>query len=129
MLNKTGIGAIVFYVADIDRTEAFYKDTLGLTLQRMEGEAGEFDGADWLMADVGGISLIFFQMEGKRGDSPVIVFNLDEGGIDGIVEGLASKGVTIVTPVSHAPDGGWTADFADPDGHTLSLYQEADKAR
>ena len=81
------------------------------------------------MADVGGISLVFFQMEGKRGDSPVIVFNLDEGGIDGIVEGLASKGVTIVTPVSHAPDGGWTADFTDPDGHTLSLYQEADKAR
>jgi glyoxylase I family protein len=129
MLKKTAIGAIVFYVGDIDRTEAFYKETLGFDLQRMEGDANEFDGADWLMADVGGISLVFFQMEGKRGDSPVIVFNLDEGGIDGIVEGLASKGVTIVTPVSHAPDGGWTADFNDPDGHTLSLYQDADKAR
>lgn len=129
MLTKTEIGAIVFYVADIDRTEAFYKETLGLTLQRMEGEPGEAGGADWLMADVGGISLIFFQMEGKRGDSPVVVFSLEEGGIDGIVEGLASKGVTIVTPVSHAPDGGWTADFADPDGHTLSLYQGAEMPR
>ena len=130
MLTKTSIGAIVFYVADIDRTEAFYKQTLGLTLQRMEGEEGEFDGADWLMADVGnGMSLIFFQMEGRRGDSPVVVFNLEEGGIDAIVEGLASKGVTIVTPVSHAPDGGWTADFADPDGHTLSMYQGAEMPR
>ncbi len=129
MLTKTGIGAIVFYVADIDRTEAFYKQTLGLNLQRMEGDASEFDGADWLMADVAGISLIFFQMEGKRGDSPVVVFHLEDGGIDGLVEGLASKGVTIVTPVSHAPDGGWTADFDDPDGHTLSLYQAADVPR
>ena len=39
MLNKTAIGAIVFYVGDIDRTEAFYKETLGLNLQRMEGDA------------------------------------------------------------------------------------------
>lgn len=130
MLTKTAIGAIVFYVADIDRTEAFYRETLGLDLQRMEGEAGEFDGADWLMADVGnGMSLIFFQMAGKRGDSPVVVFNLEEGGIDGLVEGLVHKGVTIVTPVSHAPDGGLTADFSDPDGHTLSVYQTAEVPR
>ncbi len=130
MLASMNIGAIVFYVADIGRTEAFYKETLGLPLQRMTGEAGEFDGADWLITETaGGISLIFFQMPGKQGDSPVVVFELAEGGIDGIVEGLASKGVTIVTPVSHAPDGGLTADFADPDGHTLSMYQAPGKAR
>ena len=124
MLTKTGIGAIVFYVADIDRTEVFYRDSLGLDLTRMPGEDGEAGGADWLMADAAnGVSLIFFQQDGKRGDSPVVVFYLEEGGIDGVVEGLASKGVTIVTPVSHAPDGGLTADFADPDGHTLSMYQ------
>lgn len=130
MLKQTGIGAIVFYVADIDRTEAFYGETLGLDLRRMPGEPGEAGGADWLMADTAnGVSLVFFQMQGQRGDSPVIVFDLAEGGIDGVVESLASKGVTIVTPVSHAPDGGLTADFTDPDGHMLSLHQGADRAR
>lgn len=130
MLKQTGLGAIVFYVADIDRTEGFYGETLGLEITRMPGEPGEAGGADWLMAELAnGVSLVFFQMEGRRGDSPVIVFDLSEGGIDAVVEGLASKGVTIVTPVSHAPDGGLTADFTDPDGHVLSLHQGADKAR
>ena len=130
MLASMRVGAIVFYVSDIDRTETFYRETLGLPLQRMTGEAGEFEGDDWLMTETaGGISLIFFQMPGQQGDSPVVVFELEEGGIDGIVEGLASKGVTIVTPVSHAPDGGLTADFADPDGHTLSMYQAPGKSR
>ena len=48
MLAKMNIGAIVFYVSDIDRTEAFYRETLGLDLNRMPGEPGESGGADWL---------------------------------------------------------------------------------
>jgi glyoxylase I family protein len=131
MFAKTRIGAVVYYVADIDRTEAFYRDTLGLEVARMPGDpADETGGGDWLMANTSGdVSLIFFNMPMKPGASPVIVFELAEGGIDGAVEHLAKKGATIVTPVSHAPDGGWTADFADPDGHTLSMYQSADKPR
>ena len=31
MLAKYAIGNIVYYVSDIDRTEAFYRDTLGFT--------------------------------------------------------------------------------------------------
>ena len=129
MLAKPQIGAIVFYVADIDRTEDFYGGTLGLSLSRMPGEPGEGSGADWLMADAGGVTLVFFEAPGQRGDSPIVVFRLEEGGIDGLVEGLAARGVTIVTPVSHAPDGGLTADFRDPDGHTLSVHQDAARPR
>ena len=77
----------------------------------------------WLMGELaGGVSVIFFQAPGTRGDSPIPVFELADGGIEGVVEGLASKGVTIVTPVSHAPDGGLTADFADPDGHQWEVF-------
>ena len=130
MLSKPRIGAIVYYVTDVDKTEAFYRDTLGLEVMRMPGEPGEAGGADWLMATLeGDMTLVFFQMEGKRGDSPVIVFALDDGGIDAAVAALSQKGVTIVTPVSHAPDGGLTADFLDPDGHMLSFHQNADLPR
>ena len=72
--------------------------------------------------DVGETSLIFFQRNEKPGKTPIVVFGLDDGGIDNIVEELARRGANIVVPVSHAP-GGWSADFLDPDGHTWSMYQ------
>ena len=124
MTFKPKTASIVFYVTDIARTEAFYSQTLGLELTRMEG-AEPF----WLQATLaGGLELVFFQMPAKRGDSPAIVFNVEDGGIDDIVAELASKGVTIVTPVSEAP-GGWSADFLDPDGFGLGLWQPEDKPR
>ncbi len=127
MLAKTSIGAIVYYVADIDRTEKFYRDVLGLNVMRMDDDG---QGGDWLTANTaGGIDLLFFRNpEARAGQSPVVVYNLADGGIDSIVDGLAKKGATIVTPVSHAP-GGWSADMGDPDGHTFSFYQSADAPR
>jgi glyoxylase I family protein len=116
--------SIVFYVSDIVRTEKFYTEVLGIDLQRQEG-AEPF----WLSGGLEkGPDLIFFQMDGVRGNTPALVFELDEGAIDDVVAGLAEKGVTIVTPVSEAP-GGWSADFLDPDGFGLGLWQAGDKPR
>lgn len=127
MLASLKIGAVVYYVTDIARAETFYRDVLGLEVARM-GDDGS--GNDWLMAPTsGGVDLLFFKnTDMKSGQSPTVVYNLAEGGIDGIVGGLAKKGATIVTPVSHAP-GGWSADLADPDGHLFSFYQTADVPR
>ena len=120
MLTNCKITTICYYVNDIDRTEAFYRDVIGLDVQRM-GDDGE--GNDWLMAAIeGNVELIFFKQECRPGNTPIIVFDLAEGGIDDIVAGLAEKGATIVTPVSHAP-GGWSSEFSDPDGHVISVYQ------
>lgn len=116
--------SIVFYVSDIARTEAFYNQTLGLMLERMEGAEPY-----WLQGHIeNGPDLIFFQQEGRRGDTPAIVFELEEGGIDDVVAELAQKGVSMVTPVSEAP-GGWSADFLDPDGFGLGLWQAGDRPR
>jgi glyoxylase I family protein len=111
--------SVVYYVSDIVRTEAFYTDTLGMKLERREDGPPPF----WLQGKLEqGLELIFFEMEAARGATPALIFDLPEGGIDDIVEELVSKGVTIVTPVSEAP-GGWSADFLDPDGFGLGLYQ------
>ncbi len=118
MLGKNKIGAICYYVNDINKTETFYRDALGLDIQRMEDEAG-----DWLLATTANeLELLFFEQESRPGNSPIVVFDLPEGGIDDVVTTLSEKGVTIVTPVSHAP-GGWSAEIADPDNHQLSMYQ------
>ena len=126
MFGKVRIGAVCYYVNDIARTEAFYRDVLGLEVANM-GDDGF--GNDWLQATTeGGIDPLFFKQESRPGDSPIVVFDLKDGGIDTLVAALAEKGATIVTPVSHAP-GGWSAEIADPDGHTISMYQSAEAPR
>jgi len=126
MLSKSRIGNICFYVTDIDRTERFYREVIGLDVQRMEDDG---EGGPWLLAPIeNNVELIFFKAECRPGNSPIIVFDLAEGGIDDMVAGLAEKGATIVTPVSHAP-GGWSSEFADPDGHVISMYQSEDMPR
>ena len=124
MIPKPHRASIVYYVADIARTERFYNETLGIELTRMEGAEPY-----WLQGRLeGGLDIIFFEMDGQRGNTPALIFTVEEGGIDDIVAGLASKGVTIVTPVSEAP-GGWSADFLDPDGFGLGLWQSGDLPR
>ena len=124
MIPKPHRASIVFYVSDIARTERFYNETLGIELTRMEG-AEPF----WLTGQLDkGLELVFFEMDGVRGNTPALIFEVPEGGIDDIVAALVEKGVTIVTPVSEAP-GGWSADFLDPDGFGLGLYQSAEKPR
>ena len=125
MIPKPHRASIVYYVSDIARTEAFYRDTLGIPLQRQEG-AEPF----WLTGSLDkGLELVFFQMETVRGNTPALIFDIsEEGGIDDIVAALVEKGVTIVTPVSEAP-GGWSADFLDPDGFGLGLWQSEEFPR
>ncbi len=117
MLANAKVGAIVFFVSVLDRSVAFYRDTLGLPVNEIDGHDGPF-----ALAELGELTLVFIQRPAKPGDSPVVVFNLD-GGIDDYAEALAAKGVKIVVPVSEAPDGGLAIDFVDPDRNMLSLYQ------
>ena len=120
MLQESGVSAIVFYVKDLARTRAFYEGVLGLTIQE-SGEQNTGAEKHFYMAQAGPVLLLFFQGDAAPGRTPLIVFGVKEG-IEDIVDGLARKGVEIVLPVSEAP-GGLTADFLDPDGHLLSMYQ------
>ena len=118
MLKNPNVGALVFYVKELGRTEAFYRDVLGLDTRRVPDPAH----GDFMMAQAGATLLIFFQKEERVGRTPTVVFML-EGGIDDLVAQLAAKGVQIVLPVSEAPGGGLSSDFLDPDKHVLSFYQ------
>ncbi|KFL37200.1 VOC family protein [Arenimonas donghaensis] len=123
MLQDCKVGAIVFFVSQLERALAFYRDTLGLPVQAVDGHDGPFG-----VGEVGDLTLVFIVRSVRAGDSPVVVFNLD-GGIDDYAEALAASGVEIVVPVSEAPDGGLSLDFVDPDRNVLSLYQAAGASR
>lgn len=123
MLAQARLETLVFFVANLERSAAFYRDTLGLAVELIDSHDGPL-----ATAQAGAVSLVFIQRAVKIGESPIPVFSLD-GGIDACAEALAAKGVAIVVPVSEAPDGGLTLDFLDPDGNVLSLYQPADAPR
>lgn len=123
MFQTAKVGAIVFFVAALDRAVSFYRDTLGLPVGVIDSHDGPL-----AVAELGEISLVFIQRPSRPGDSPVVVFAL-EGGIDDTAEALAAQGVEIVVPVSEAPDGGLTFDFLDPDGNVLSAHQPAEAPR
>jgi glyoxylase I family protein len=110
--NYDGL-AIIFYVADLERTRKFYRDALDLELAQEEG---------YLTTKIAGCELLFFEGESKPGTSPQVVFGLERGGIDTLAEQLVKQGVQVLTPVSEAP-GGWSLEFSDPDEHKLAFFQ------
>jgi predicted enzyme related to lactoylglutathione lyase len=123
MLTNCKVGAIVFFVSELARTLAFYRDTLGLPVNQVAGHDGPY-----ALGQVGDLVLVFIVQKARAGDTPVVVFGLD-GGIDDYADELARKGVEIVVPVTETPDGGLSVDFVDPDRNGLSLYQPAGRAR
>jgi len=106
--------ALVFTVANLERTQKFYREVIGLTLELQEG---------FLLGKLPGSELVFFEGEATRGTSPQVVFGLEAGGIDSLAESLAQQGVQLLTPVSEAP-GGWSLQFSDPDDHKLAFFQD-----
>ncbi|WP_411835016.1 VOC family protein [Pseudoxanthomonas mexicana] len=123
MLAECKLDTVVFFVASLERSVSFYRDTLGLSVERMDGHDGPF-----ATAQAGPVSMVFIERPARAGESPVVVFSMDAG-IDDCAEALAAQGVEIVVPVSEAPDGGLSLDFIDPDGCVLSLYQPPGAAR
>lgn len=116
---------IIFNVSDMERTRAFYSEYLGIQFERYDEE----DGSAYLMTKIGQeVDLMVFKGDPKPGNTPNVVFGLGEGGIDTLIERLAAASIEIVTPVSEAP-GGWFADFRDPDGQTISIYQAEEMPR
>jgi glyoxylase I family protein len=112
--------AFILWARDVARTEEFYSRHLGIAFTRNPGE----DGSVWLLAKIGSeVEMLVFPGDPKPGNTPGIVFGLADGGIDPLVASLAAAGVEIVTPVSEAP-GGWSAEFKDPDGHVMSVFQD-----
>ena len=116
---------IVFTVADIDRTATFYRDNFGFEFERIVSE----EEGSFLKTTIGTeTELLVFPGDPKPGNTPAVVFSLPEGGLDNLIERLATAGLEIVTPVSEAP-GGWFAAFRDPEGQVISFFQAREKPR
>src|SRR4030095_5503248 len=123
LLNLDHIGQIALAVADVDRAEAFYKDVLGLRKLYRFGDLSFFDCAGVRLMieeahepeDIKNASFIYF----RCADIALAVRELEKRGVT-----FQSKPHLIAKMDVHDL---WMLFFADPDGHTLAVMQEAPK--
>lgn len=124
MTLKPRIAALVFYVRSIDATRRFYHDAVGIEASVQTVRYDEHRPEEKMMTFFAGeTTAVFFEHPDAKppGKSPIVVFEVDED-IEAFAAALTGRGVTLLSDVSDAP-GGRSFDFADPDGHVLSIYQ------
>jgi catechol 2,3-dioxygenase-like lactoylglutathione lyase family enzyme len=105
---------IISWVSDVQRSQAFYKDVLGLK-PRVESE-------EWNECSMGpGPSLALHPARGQRpGTTPALC--LEAPDIKAARKKLQAAKVKGITGFHEIP-GGVTVDFQDLDGHVLELVQ------
>ncbi|PYY35693.1 MULTISPECIES: VOC family protein [unclassified Curtobacterium] len=111
----SGVAAVWVPVSDMARAVAFYRDTLGLTVQDQS--------EDWSEIDAGGLMIGLNGRESAGGSSSggaVVSFQPD-GSIEDEVAALRSRGADIQGEISEHP-WGKIIPFKDSEGNDLQLY-------
>jgi predicted enzyme related to lactoylglutathione lyase len=108
------LGAVWLYSSDVHRAVAFYRDVVGLTVIDEDEHVGHFDA--------GNIRLSIHPTRAGQevGSGGFYVFIVDD--IDQEVARLSERGVEFTRGITDQPFGR-LAEFRDPDGHELSLWQ------
>ncbi len=105
----------IVYVDDVERSTAFYRDVLGITV--------DYAVNGWTPFKSNGASLV---LHPKTGDSAVgngrvrVSFRVDD--IEHTYRDLSARGVTFVAPPA-AGSFGKHATLLDPDGNAIDLIQ------
>ena len=99
---------------DVDATTAFYRDTLGLAVER------EFPGGTVFFLGHGSLEV---SGRGDTGSSPDLVLWLQVRDLAGTLAGLEAKGLTPVRDAQREPWGLDEAWIADPDGTRIVLVE------
>ena len=128
-LGLKAIGHVALKVADIERSLAFYRDTLGFEeMMRLSRD----DGSLWLVylriTDDQYLE-VFPEGEGERAsEREAVGYNhmcLQVPDIEQTVRELNEAGVEMIRPNVQGADGNWQTWIEDPDGHRIELMQMA----
>jgi lactoylglutathione lyase len=105
------INVVYLYVRDLDRSVAFYRDVLGLPIEK----------ADEHWADARLDGLRFALHTGERVEPGTVWIDFEVDDVDAAAEHLRAAGVE-VGEINREPYGSF-CDFVDPDGYRLELFQ------
>ena len=111
-----GVYEVAIRVKDLPRSEAFYRDVLGLEVGLRD------ERRPWLFLRTRGQTGMLVLQEDK-GEWPAqhLAFTVDADDIEGAAATLREHGVMVRGPVFHAWMPATSVYFVDPDGHQLEL--------
>ena len=121
-----GVGAIILFVADLQRSKAFYHEVLGLDV--------EFEDDDSVGFKLDGLAFIVLQVDRAReqlqgeptatpsmGATAFLTTFTDR--VDALHADLVRRGIAFFQKPTDQPWGMRTAYFKDPDGHVWEVAQ------
>jgi methylmalonyl-CoA/ethylmalonyl-CoA epimerase len=121
LLNLSQLGQIALPVTDVDRAETFYEKVIGLRKLYRFGDLTFFDCA--------GVRLLLEKTTEPVTPRGCLYFRCADIALT--VAELERRGLTFTSHphlIARMDDHDlWMAFFADPDGHTLAVMQEAPK--
>ncbi|HEX6513118.1 MAG TPA: VOC family protein [Chloroflexota bacterium] len=114
--KPNGITIVMLGVTDLEASTAFYVERLGMRA------TGQVQGFAFL--DGGGVTLALSEPLAKISDHLVgateVIFGVDD--IQAAYRELTARKVKFLNEPRRIDDTNWAADFADPDGHVLSIF-------
>lgn len=110
------LGTVMLGVREMERSLAFYRDALGLTVQ--------FGSAEFAFLSAGGVSVVLRAAAGLEAAEDArwseLVFHVED--IDAAHWQLRERGVAFRVEPRIVTGDQLAADFRDPDGHVLSIF-------
>ncbi len=114
-MTITGIANVMLGASDLDRSRAFYRDKLGLTVKQ------EIPG--FVFLETGPVTLTLSAAHARLADQPgpsEVV--LAVAGVRAAYAALKDAGVEFLREPANVAGDSWAANFRDPDGHLLSIF-------
>ena len=117
-MRLAAVDHVWFWVTDMDRAIAFYRDGLGLSVSSRHGD-------EWAELDAGSIRI---GLHGARDGRPTphggtAVFRVDD--LDLAKAWLEERGVAFDDHLGEVPGIARYASFDDPDGNSMQLIEYA----
>jgi len=123
ILEGAPIVYLILFVNDVAESRAFYERKLGLRVVEADESSAKFD-AGLVMLCLNRASDYGITLTSRRDDASDVVFLVDD--INAAREALEARGVVFAR--RHTYEIGLVADFYDPNGHRLMLYQPSREA-
>jgi catechol 2,3-dioxygenase-like lactoylglutathione lyase family enzyme len=122
-LTHSRVVYLIVYVRDLPTSRAYYEGMLGLRVLEEDAESVKYDGGTLILC-LNRASDYGVHLPDGRDESAQIVFLVRD--IDDLQAALERRGVEFAGGMKY--EVGAVADFYDPDGHHLVLYEPSEEA-
>lgn len=114
-MHIQGINVVFYWVTDLDRATAFYRDVLGLAPGPRFG--------DWQEFFIDGSTRFAIHGGGKAVERPTAQISFTVADLDEAIDHMRAQGSEPLGAVTNTGTNRF-ADFADPDGNVLQLLEQ-----